>query len=145
MVRIRKAVLSDAQHIRALETRVWTEEVTSKYDIATFVSYGYVFVAESEGALVGAIVAIEQKQGGIYVMDLVVDSNFRREGVGRKLYERLLGVARLKKKIVQTHVGKSYRESYRLHTNLGAEEIGIHENPYGLEVPDEPRRFMQFG
>ncbi|MCX6735900.1 MAG: hypothetical protein NTZ13_02355 [Candidatus Parcubacteria bacterium] len=55
-IKITKAVTFESQEIRELETLVWEEEVTNKYDVPMFVRFGYVFVAKIGDKIVGAMV-----------------------------------------------------------------------------------------
>lgn len=45
MIKISKAKLSEAQQIRALEKEAHGEDVTSRYDAALIVRFGYAYVA----------------------------------------------------------------------------------------------------
>lgn len=89
-IKIRAAKMEEAQKIRDLENAVWGEDVVNQYDIPIFVRFGYCFVAESAEKIVGAIIALVTKQSDVYVLDLVVDKNYRRLGIAEKLKRRLM-------------------------------------------------------
>jgi hypothetical protein len=70
-LQIVKAKVSDAQKIRSLETLVWNEEVTNKYDIPMFVQFGYVYTAKIGEKLVGAIIGYKTNgNGNVLIVDL---------------------------------------------------------------------------
>ena len=52
-IRIERAKPSDSKELRRLETRVWKEEVTNKYDLPMFIRFGYAFVAKDGNRIVG--------------------------------------------------------------------------------------------
>ena len=92
-IRILKANVKDSQEIRRLETRVWKEEVTNKYDIAMFIRFGYVFIAKDANKIIGGICAYRTNKGKIYVCDWFVDKEYRNKKVGMRLYQKLIRVA----------------------------------------------------
>ena len=47
-IKIVKAKIEDSQEIRNLETEVWGEECTNKYDIPMYIRFGYVYVAKEK-------------------------------------------------------------------------------------------------
>lgn len=90
MIKISKAKPKESQSIRQFEQFVWNEtNITSPYDIVSFVTYGYVFLAKSKDKIVGAIVAIKTKDNEIRIIDWIVDESYRHIGIGTKLYEKL--------------------------------------------------------
>lgn len=63
--------------------------MTNAYDIASLVSYGYVFIAKDHNKIIGAIIAMKTINDEIYIADWFVHSKYRRTGIGAKLYEKL--------------------------------------------------------
>lgn len=118
MVTISRAVLCESQKIQKLEEKVWREKrVTSPYDAAFYVRFGYVFVAKDHGQLVGAIVAIKTREDDIAVIDWVVDARYRQKGVGRRLYERLEKES--KPHHIVAYVQVDNTSSVEAHTRMG--------------------------
>ena len=143
---IRKAILSDAGSVRDLETKVWLDEVTSAWDIGTFVRCGYVYVACLDSSIVGAIVAIQHRCAYLYVVGLLVEPTMRRKGIGERLYKRVLHHAhRVSSGRVETHVGISSGASVALHKKLGFRVIRQETDVYGLQEKDEARLLMRYG
>lgn len=90
MIKISKAKPEESQLIRQFEQFVWNEpSITSPYDIVSFVTYGYVFLAKDRDKIVGTIVAIKTKDNEIRIIDWIVDEPYRHIGIGTKLYKRL--------------------------------------------------------
>ena len=90
MIKITTAKPNESQQIRRFEQLVWHETcITSPYDIVTFVTYGYVFLAKENNKIVGAIIAIKTKKDEIRIIDWLVEKNHRHRGIGTKLYHKL--------------------------------------------------------
>jgi GNAT superfamily N-acetyltransferase len=90
-----------------------------------------VFVAEREGAVVGLGVGSVRKQETLfalrrfgYVSDLMVEPASRRQGIGRRLYERIaLWLRGQGVDVVRLHVAARSIEAARFWRSLGAEEF----------------------
>ena len=133
-MKIRKARINESQAIRKFEDRAWKEKnITSKYDIANFVRFGHVFVAEDRGKIVGLICAMETKDGEIYVEEWVVGEKCRGKGIGKHLYNELIKVARKKKILAFTQLGN--KVSIKAHQKLGFKIIKKVEDAYNLGQP----------
>lgn len=129
--KIIKATVSDAQAIRALETLVWDEEVTNKYDIPMFVRFGYVYVARIKTTIVGAIVSYTTNKNEIYVCDLVVHPKYQGMKIGERLYKRLLqGVKGMN---VISFLDPKLIPTVNLHKKLGGKVIAKVHDPYSLD------------
>lgn len=139
---VRKAVLAEAQVIRALETEVWNESVSSTWDIATFVRYGYAYVALHKAEIRGALVGIEQQSGGVYIVDVVVRSAHRQSGIATQLYKALM--RDYPNKVLTTHVSPKYEASVQLHEKLGFTKLKIEKDAYGLDGKDGPRLLLEY-
>lgn len=118
----------ECQEIRQLEEKAWGENVTSPYDIAFYVRFGYVFVAKVENKLVGVIIALKTKDDKIKVTDLVVDDNYRRRGIARELYLELLKLSLP----VIAFVNTKNEKSMNLHLKLGFKQVEEMEDPFYL-------------
>lgn len=130
-IKIQKAKVEDAQTIRGLETKVWKEEVTNKYDIPMFVRFGYVFIAKDKEKIIGAIIGYKTNKDEVYISDLVVDFNYRRQGIGEKLKERLL--KEVKGMDVVSFLDPENTPTIELNKKMGAKIISKPRNPYGLK------------
>jgi len=130
-IQISKASTSDAQTIRALETLVWKEEVTNKYDVPMFVRFGYVYVAKAGNKIVGAIVAYRTNKNEIYVCDIVVHPKYQGTKIGERLFKKLLQA--VKGMNVVSFLDPSLMPTFNLHKTLGGKVVAKIENPYGLD------------
>jgi ribosomal protein S18 acetylase RimI-like enzyme len=130
MIKITKAKITDAQLIRRLETEVWQEEVTNKYDAPMFVRFGWCFVAKNNEKVVGAICSYLTNKNEVYVCDWVVDKAYRRQSVGLKLYREL--IKNIGDKNVISLVDPKNNPSLAAHLKLGFKTIGQVKNAYGL-------------
>ena len=118
MITISRAKPADSQEIQKLEEKVWREKrVTSPYDAAFFVRFGYVFVAKENDKVVGAIVGIKTREGDVSVTDWVVDAPHRKKGIGRRLYNRLQ--KEVKSGRIIAYVQTENRASVAAHTRMG--------------------------
>ncbi len=129
-IKIRKAVVGDAQAIRRLEEKVWREEVTNKYDSPMFIRFGYVFVAVAETKIVGAIISYRTNKNEVYVCDLVVDEKYRRLKLGEKLYKKLL--ASVRGMNVVSFLDPGLGPTTQLHKKLGGKIVAKIKDPYDL-------------
>ena len=122
--------MTDSQEIRKLEAKIWGEEVVNKYDAPMLVRFGYSYIAKDKGKIVGAIVAYPTKQKEVYVCDLVVDKNYRREKIGERLYKRLILATRGRN--IVSFIDPGNKASINLHLRLGAKIVRKVKNPYAL-------------
>ena len=134
-VKIMKAKLADEKQILQLERRVWRNaqhlsDVADKYDLGSFIRFGYVFVAKHKAKTVGAIIAIRTNKDDVFVGDWVVDEKYRGKQVGRGLYERLL--AAVKGTSIVTLVSSRYQTSIHAHQKLGFKEKRLIKDAYGV-------------
>jgi ribosomal protein S18 acetylase RimI-like enzyme len=130
-IRIRRARVTDAAKIRRLEQRVWRESaVTGRYEVAPDIVLGIAFVALAEERMVGVILARGTLSGTAYVTDWVVDRNWRRQGIGMRLYEAL--IAALGRRPLLTFVDRKDPVSLHLHRRLGFRIVTTIRDPYGI-------------
>jgi L-amino acid N-acyltransferase YncA len=129
-LKIRRAKINDAQKIRILETRVWGEECTNKYDIPMYIRFGYVYVAEINNKIVGAICAYKTRNNAIYVCDWFVDEHYRKDGIGTKLYNMLIDAAVYYKII--TFLDPKNLPTVAAHKKMGFKVTKKVKDAYGL-------------
>lgn len=131
-----KAKSSDAAAVRALEALVWEEEVTSKYDTPMFIRFGYVFIAKTGKKIIGAIVAFPTNGGDVFVSDIVVHPEYQGQGIGEKLYRKLLKAVRGTD--IVSFLNPYLLPTRELHKKLGGKTVARIKDAYqlkeGLEV-----------
>ena len=130
-IEIRKAKSSEAQAIRKLEHEIWKEEVVNKYDIPMLIRFGYVYVAYDGDSLVGAVIAFCTNNNEIFVSDIVIDSDHQGQGIGERLYQKLLHDT--KGKDIFAFVDPQRVASVKLHEKLGGTIVERVKDPYDLE------------
>jgi len=131
MIKIARAKPSECQEVRRFEQFVWKEVcITSPYDIAFFVSYGYVFLAKDNDVIVGAIIAIKTKYDEVKITDWLVDERYRRTGIGSRLYKRLKND--IKGLPIIAYVESKNIASLAGHEKLGFKRIKQVEDPFYL-------------
>jgi ribosomal protein S18 acetylase RimI-like enzyme len=134
-VNISSAKIKDAQEIRILETSVWNEECTNKYDIPMYIRFGYVYIAKTRdqiknrNKIVGAICAYKTKDDEIYVCDWFVEKKFRGKNIGIRLYKKL--IISVKCSIV-TFLDPMRIATVHAHEKLGFKIIKRVKNAYGI-------------
>ncbi len=134
-ITIRAATLKDAQKVRDLENAVWGVDVVNEYDIPVFVRFGYCFVAEVDGKIVGAMIGLLTRQSEIYVLDLVIDKVYRRLGIAEKLKRRLMKAGNGKNIVSFVHA--SNKASLALNAKIGIMTKKKMKNPFGLNDGEE--------
>ncbi len=135
MIKIARAKPSDAQKIRALETKVWKEEVTNRYDAPMFVRFGYAYVAKDRDKIIGALIAWQTRDNEIKVADWIVDERYRENGVGLRLYKRLLQDT--KGKTIVSFVDTKNEPSLKAHLKLGFKVVKRVKDPFVLKGKPE--------
>ena len=126
-MKIKKAKIEDLQQILKLETKIWDCQVTSIYDMANFVRFGYVFVAKDKTKILGAIIAIKTNKDEVFVEDLIVDKKYRNKGIGTKLKQKLISSVKLP---MIGFVSHKFKASLRLQKRLGFKIIKKVKDPY---------------
>lgn len=119
MLKILPAKPNESQLIRRFEQSVWNDPgITSRYDIVSFVTYGYVFLAKENNKIIGAIIAIKTKRDEIRILDWLVHKNYRHLGIGTKLYNKL-------RQTVAGHAIIAYVESGNAASLAGHKKLGF--------------------
>lgn len=131
MITISKAKIGDAQKIRAFEQKEWNEkDIVGPYEAATFIRYGYAFVAKDKGEIVGVIIAMKTKNNEVKVIDWIVAEDYRRQRIGTRLY------AALEKEVkgypLLSFVECNNEESANGHQNLGFEKVKKIKDAFGM-------------
>lgn len=134
MILITNAKPADSHAIRNLEKEVHGEDVTSRYDIAPLVLFGYAYVAKEKGKIIGAITAWQTPFGNIIINDWVVHRDYRRKGVGEKLYVKL--IQENKGKSVLSLVDIKNTASMKAHQKLGFTVVKKMHDAYQLGKGD---------
>jgi len=130
MIIISKAKISDATQIRQLETKIWQEEVVSKYDAPCFIRFGWCFVAKNNDKIIGAICSYLTKENKVYVCDWVVDKLYRRKNIGLKLYNKL--IKETKGHDIIALIDTKNEPSIEAHTRIGFKPYKHLKNAYNL-------------
>ena len=122
VIKIFKAKPSDTLEIMNLERKVWKnafnlEDVSGKYDLGSFIRLGLVFVAKEKNKIVGAIIAFGTAKGDIFLADWVVDEKYQNQGIGKKLYNRL--IKNIKNRKLIAFVESRYKKSIISHKKMG--------------------------
>ena len=132
-ITIQRAENSDAAAIHQLETQVYGEEVTNRYDTPMFIRFGYVFVAQDDGKIMGVIQAIKTNRDEIKVNSWFVHPEYQRRGIGRKLYQRLIQETRGHD--VVAIVLDDNHLSFQAHRQLGFTVVEQLADPFSLGQP----------
>lgn len=131
MVIVSKARPKDCQRIRQFEQRVWKDPgVTSPYDAAFFVRFGYAFIAKDVDKIVGVIIALKTKGDEVKIADWLVDEKYRRRGIGEKLYIALRkNIAHLP---IVAFINTTNKASLSAHQKFGFKKIKKLTDPFYL-------------
>lgn len=129
-IKILKATIDDAQQIRILETKVWGEECTNKYDIPMYIRFGYVYVAKDGKKIIGAICSYKTKDNKVYVCDWFVDKKYRGQDIGIKLYKKLINSVKYP---IVTFLDPARTPTVKAHEKLGFKLHKKIKNAYGIK------------
>ncbi len=130
MVLITKAKPSDSDAIRNLEKEAHGEEVTSRYDAALIARFGYAYVATENGKIIGAITAWQTRHGEVKINDWVVHPEYRRKGIGKDLYVKL--IQETKGKAILSLVDIKNTASMDAHQKMGFKVVDTIADAYQL-------------
>ncbi len=131
MVTINRAKPNECQKIKKFEEIVWKEKgITSPYDSAYFISFGYAYVAKDNGKIVGIIIAIQTRDDKIKVIDWLVHQKYRHQGIGTRLYRKLL--KETGNLPVLAFVNSANAVSLERHVALGFKKIKKIRDPFYL-------------
>lgn len=92
---------------------------------------GYLcYVYETANGLVGHGI-MSLGPGECHLLNICVHPEYQRRGLGRRMVEHLMGVARQKgARVALLEVRVSNQAAYRLYTQMGFDEVGIRRNYY---------------
>lgn len=69
--------------------------------------------------------------GECHLLNICINPQYQRRGLGRRLVMHLLDVARRRDvRMALLEVRQSHRHAYRLYTSLGFDEVGLRKNYY---------------
>jgi ribosomal-protein-alanine N-acetyltransferase len=137
MIKIQWAGIRDTNKIFNLTKRVYHDRLSANlFAIGECIKFGYVFVArKGDGKLAGAILAWRTRDDEVYVSDIVIDKEYRKQGLASQLYERILSQARDREIIA--FVDHDDTPSLKLHQKLGFYKEKKMKAPYGLKSMKE--------
>jgi ribosomal protein S18 acetylase RimI-like enzyme len=128
VIKIVRAKVEDSEELRKLETRIWRERVTNKYDLSDMIRFSYAYIAKDENKTVGGIYGYKTKDGKFYVCDWFVDKRYRKRGIGSKLYKRLIKDIKLP---IVSFLDPNYPPTIKAHKKLGFKILKKVKNAYG--------------
>ncbi len=135
-ISIARARIPDVDGILELQGNIWRDEggQSNRYDMCDWISHGYAFVAKHRNRIVGAITAFRTSRNELYVTEWIVDKEYRRKGIGSRLYRRLISTTQLP---ILSILSTDYKESVAGHSKLGFRLVKRLRNPYGLKEKKE--------
>jgi ribosomal-protein-alanine N-acetyltransferase len=132
---IRRFLLSDLNRILDIERQSFPK---SPYDWATFVNLHWlypetflVFVERRGGQEEETILGYVIFSWNGHLISMAVDSPDRRQGIGKKLLERVFAFPHIKR--VRAEVRKSNKGAQAFYSRMGFRIIGVVTNYYGNE------------
>jgi len=136
---IRRATVSEQKELEGLQLRASLTNAGDRDALLAHpdaievpiaqIAEGRVFVAESNGVVVG-FAAVEPRMDGETELDaLFVDPKARRHGIGRLLIKHCAGVARTRQSVALYVVGNPHAEEFYLA--CGFNLIGTTETRFG--------------
>lgn len=128
MIRISRAKPSDSEEVRKLETKVWNEEVSNKYDIPMFIRFGYAFIAKDRKKIIGCIYGYKTNKNQVFVCDWFVDKNYRKKDIGIKLYKKLISSISCP---IVSFIDPKRIPTLNAHKKLGFKVLKKVKNAYG--------------
>ncbi len=114
-------------------THPWSKE---SFESELRKAESFKFVALENGEVIGfAILETVLDEGNL--LDIAVDKNHRRKGVGRKLFDNMLMVAKEKElSFITLEVRASSLPAVALYEAMGFEKVGTRKNYYSKPIED---------
>lgn len=139
---IREMTTSDIPGVLEIEKTLQGRQWTSRaFEESLQQEYTFFYVAEEEGAIAGYC-CIERLYEEAEIVNVAVDPQLRRRGIGDELLDRALEEEAAAGTIrVVLEVRRSNQAAIRLYEKAGFTEIGIRKNFY--EFPTEDALVMQ--
>lgn len=126
---ILEAEPKDAKRLSQIEARAYETE-WSQWEMwhwTTAIDYSYVFKAMVNREIVGGIIASPTKQGSLHIDTLIVESWFRKQGIGTALLRAAInarGFNEGQKIVLHTQARKENRPVVRLYEKFGFKTVG---------------------
>jgi ribosomal-protein-alanine N-acetyltransferase len=132
LMRLRRMTASDLQEVLEIEKKnyqfPWEEDIFRDCFRA---GYHCWVCEESDKVLAYSIISIGA--GEAHVLNISVDPKEQKQGIGRKMLEHLIEIARDQAEIVFLEVRPSNPVAIALYQNMGFNEIGIRKGYYPAE------------
>ncbi|HLC71421.1 MAG TPA: GNAT family N-acetyltransferase [Candidatus Nanoarchaeia archaeon] len=135
MIIITRAKPADSHAIRNLEKEAHGEDVTSRYDAALIARFGYAYIAKENERIIGAITAWQTRNGEVKINDWVVHPEYRRRGIGEKLYLKL--ILETKGKTILSLVDVTNIASMKAHGKMGFKAMATIQDAYHMGKGEE--------
>lgn len=132
LMRIRRMTSSDLSGVAAVEKKSyqfpWSEDIFKDCLKARYECW----VCEEQDKVLGYCIA-SIAVGEAHILNICVDPAEQSQGIGRKLLENLIEVARSRAETVFLEVRPSNTVAIALYENIGFNEIGIRKDYYPAE------------
>lgn len=133
LMRLRKMHKADLARVLEIEAKnyafPWSEEIF--YDCFIPLNYSCWVCEDPEKIIAYAILSIGA--GEAHILNISVDPEAQGLGVGRKIMEHLIEIARKKAQTLFLEVRPSNTRAQALYESLGFNEIGIRQDYYPAE------------
>lgn len=131
LARLRKMRRDDLTSVLKIEGKnykyPWSENVFNDCFIA--ISYSCWVCEDKEDDIIGYAV-LSVAAGEAHIMNLSVDPLVQGKGIGGKMMDHLIGVARKKAETLFLEVRPSNKSAMALYTRLGFNEVGVRKGYY---------------
>jgi len=132
LMRLRRMTTTDLQEVLEIERKnyqfPWGEDIFRDCFRA---GYHCWVCEESEKVLGYSIISLGA--GEAHILNISVDPNEQKQGIGRKMLENLIEVARGRAESIFLEVRPSNAVAIALYENMGFNEIGIRKGYYPAE------------
>ncbi len=132
LMRLRPMHRNDLKRVLDIERKnydfPWTEETFK--DCFSALSYSCWVCEEPDTRQIIAYAILSIAAGEAHILNISVDPSAQRLGVGRKIMQHLIGLARKKAQTLFLEVRVSNTKAQALYESLGFNEIGIRKGYY---------------
>ena len=132
---IRSLKREELPQVAKLEQLCFSHPWSEKSLTDSFDNPSAVFLAAFDGEVRGYVGA-EVNYDGIYILNVAVHPDFRRQGIGKRLIESLIENSSEEISFITLEVRPTNSAAVEMYASLGFEEVGRRKNYYSEPTED---------
>lgn len=146
MINIRKSLTADASAFAQIEKECFSRPWDENAFLQSFGNGCSVFFAAEDGSRVVGFIGADDVGGEVYISNVAVSGEYRRQGIGSMLIGAMLGYCRdTDAQFITLEVRLSNTPAVKLYEKAGFENVGVRKNFYSAPAEDAYIMTKYFG